>query len=131
MSTNIHFGETNMRTQPQEVIAKLEADNSRLAKEKILLEAMNEGLDEFFEGLRMCLDKLYTFGVKQVPTKDDVISAQGCKWEVFKELAEKLNKRFALRCFRKNCEQCSKKEQVWQVHGARVYLPTCPRFSKP
>ena len=84
---------STMRTQPQEVIAKLEADNSRLAKEKILLEAMNEGLDEFFEGLRMCLDKLYTFGVKQVPTKDDVISAQGCKWEVFKELAEKLNKR--------------------------------------
>ena len=82
-----------MRTQPQEVIAKLEADNSRLAKEKILLEAMNEGLDEFFEGLKMCLDKLYTFGVKQVPKKDDVISAQGCKWEVFKELAEKLNKR--------------------------------------
>ena len=82
-----------MRTQPQDVIAKLEADNSRLAKEKILLEAMNEGLDEFFEGLKMCLDKLYTFGVKQVPTKDDVISAQGCKWEVFKELAEKLNKR--------------------------------------
>ena len=82
-----------MRTQPQEVIAKLEADNSRLAKEKILLEAMNEGLDEFFEGLRMCLDKLYTFGVKQVPTKDDVISAQGCKWEVFKDLAEKLHAR--------------------------------------
>ena len=82
-----------MRTQPQEVIAKLESDNSRLAKEKILLEAMNEGLDEFFEGLKMCLDKLYTFGVKQVPTKDDVISAQGCKWQVFKDLAEKLNKR--------------------------------------
>ena len=93
MSTNLHFGETDMRTQPQEVIAKLEADNSRLAKEKILLEAMNEGLDEFFEGLRMCLDKLYTFGVKQVPTKDDVISAQGCKWEVFKDLAEKLHAR--------------------------------------
>ena len=29
-----------MRTQPQDVIAKLEADNSRLAKEKILLDAM-------------------------------------------------------------------------------------------
>ena len=82
-----------MRTQPQEVIAKLEADNSRLAKEKILLEAMNEGLDEFFDGLRMCLDKLYTFGVKQVPTKDDVISAQGCKWEVFKALADFLSHR--------------------------------------
>ena len=84
---------STMRTQPQEIIANLEADNSRLAKEKILLDAMNEGVDEFFEGLKMCLDKLYTFGVKQVPTKDDVISAQGCKWEVFKELAEKLHAR--------------------------------------
>ena len=82
-----------MRTQPQEVIAKLEADNSRLKKEAIVLDAMKEGLDEFFEGLKMCLDKLYTFGVKQVPTKDDVVSAQGCKWEVFKELAEKLYNR--------------------------------------
>ena len=82
-----------MRTQPQEVIAKLEADNSRLAKEKILLDAMHEGLDEFFEGLKMCLDKLYTFGVKQVPTKDEVVAGQGCPWNVFKDLAEKLYNR--------------------------------------
>jgi len=82
-----------MRTQPQEVIAKLEADNSRLKKEAIVLDAMKEGLDEFFEGLKMCLDKLYTFGVKQVPTKDDVISAQGCEWKVFKKLAEQLYNR--------------------------------------
>ena len=91
--TNIHFGETDMRTQPQDVIAKLEADNSRLAKEKILLDAMHEGLDEFFEGLKMCLDKLYTFGVKQVPKKDEVVAGQGCPWNVFKDLAVKLNKR--------------------------------------
>ena len=45
-----------MRTQPQAIIEKLEADNSRLAKESILLDAMNEGLDEFFEGVRMALD---------------------------------------------------------------------------
>ena len=82
-----------MRTQPQVVIEKLEADNSRLAKESILLDAMNEGLDEFFEGVRMALDPLYTFGVKQVPTKDTVISGQGCEWKIFLELAEKLNKR--------------------------------------
>jgi len=82
-----------MRTQPQEVIAKLEADNSRLAKEAILLSAMQEGLDEFFEGVRMCLDKLYTFGVKQVPEKDTVISAQGCEWKIFKKLAEQLHRR--------------------------------------
>ena len=32
-----------MRTQPQEIIDKLEADNSRLAKEAVLQEAMEEG----------------------------------------------------------------------------------------
>ena len=46
-----------MRTQPQDIIARLEADNSRLAKEAILVEAMEEGLDQFFEGVRMALDK--------------------------------------------------------------------------
>ena len=56
-----------MRTQPQEVITKLEADNSRLAKELVLAGAMHEGLDEFFEGVKMALDPLYTFGVKKVP----------------------------------------------------------------
>ena len=82
-----------MRTQPQAIIEKLEADNSRLAKESILLDAMNEGLDEFFEGVKMALDPLHTFGVKQVPTKDTVISGQGCEWKIFVELADKLNKR--------------------------------------
>src|SRR6056300_1171386 len=81
-----------MRTQPQEIIAKLEADNSRLAKEQIIQEAMQEGLDEFFEGVKMALDPLYTFGVKQVPVKEEneVLSAQGCEWKIFKELADKL-----------------------------------------
>ncbi len=81
-----------MRTQPQVIIARLEADNSRLAKEAILAEAMNEGLDEFFEGLKMGLDKLYTFGVKQVPIKE-VDGGQGLSWENFKQLAESLYRR--------------------------------------
>jgi len=34
-----------MRTQPQDIIARLEADNSRLAKEAILAEAMDEKLN--------------------------------------------------------------------------------------
>jgi len=80
-----------MRTQPQEIIARLEADNSRLAKEAILAEAMNEGLDEFFEGVRMALDKLYTFGVKQVPEATE--DGQGLAWPVFTELAQKLYSR--------------------------------------
>ena len=79
-----------MRTQPQDIIAKLEADNSRLGKEAILKSAYEEGLPEFFEGLTMALDPLVTFGVKQVPVKDEVISAQGCEWKIFKELADKL-----------------------------------------
>jgi DNA ligase-1 len=72
-----------MRTQPQEIIAKLEADNSRLAKEE---------LDEFFEGVKMALDPLVTFGVKQVPQKEEneVLSAQGLAWPTFKELARNL-----------------------------------------
>ena len=85
-----------MRTQPQDIIAKLEADNSRLAKEDILADAMNEGLDEFFEGVTMALDKLYTFGVQQVPSyekADDISSQQGLSWENFKVLAEDLHSR--------------------------------------
>lgn len=80
-----------MRTQPQDIIARLEADNSRLAKESILEAAMNEELDEFFEGIRMCLDKLYTFGVKQVPISE--VDGQGLSWENFKQLAESLYRR--------------------------------------
>lgn len=81
-----------MRTQPEVVIAKLEADNSRLAKEQIIADAMTEGLDEFFEGVRMCLDKLYTFGVKQVPTKEQD-GGQGLAWANFLQLADSLYRR--------------------------------------
>ena len=81
-----------MRTQPQEVIDNLEADNSRLAKEQVIEDAMNEGLDEFFEGVAMCLDKLHTFGVKQVPEKN-VDEGQGLAWQPFTELADSLYKR--------------------------------------
>jgi len=79
-----------MRTQPQEVIAKLEADNSRLAKEAVIESAMQEGLDEFFVGLRMALDPLVTFGVKQVPERSDVLTGQGLSWNNFKTLANQL-----------------------------------------
>ena len=81
-----------MRTQPQNIIAELEADNSRLAKEAILKSAMEEGLDEFFEGLKMALDKLYTFGVKQVPEKTEA-GGQGLSWANFLELAHSLHRR--------------------------------------
>jgi DNA ligase 1 len=81
-----------VRTQPETIIQRLEADNSRLAKEAILEEAINEGLDEFFQGLVVALDKLYTFGVKQVPIKEEDCG-QGLAWTAFLQLAESLYRR--------------------------------------
>jgi DNA ligase-1 len=80
-----------MRTQPEYIIGNLEDHPSRLNKEAILESAMEEGLDEFFEGVRMALDPLYTFGVKQVPEASE--DGQGLAWINFKTLAEKLNRR--------------------------------------
>ena len=79
-----------MRTQPQDIIAKLEADNSKLAKQAILKEALEEGVPEFFEGVTMALDPLITFGVKQVPERTDVLTGQGLDWDTFKVLANQL-----------------------------------------
>ena len=81
-----------MRTQPEVIIQRLEADNSRLAKEAILAEAMEEGLDEFFHGLRLGLDKLVSFGVKQVPIKE-LDDGQGLAWTPFLELVDALYRR--------------------------------------
>ena len=81
-----------MRTQPQTIIQRLEADNSRLAKEDILKSAVEENLTEFFDGIRMALDNLYTFGVKQVPVKE-ADSGQGLSWDNFLELADSLYRR--------------------------------------
>ena len=81
-----------MRTQPETVIQQLEADNSRLAKEEILRQATEEGLTEFFEGVRMALDRLYTFGIKQVPEKTEA-GGQGLSWTNFLELADALYRR--------------------------------------
>jgi len=77
-----------MRTQPEYIISTLEDHPSRLNKEDILRSAMEEGLDEFFEGVRMALDAMVTFGVKQVPEATE--NGQGLAWAVFKELADKL-----------------------------------------
>ena len=76
----------------EEIIEKLELHPSRLDKEKIILEAMEKGLDDFFEGIRMALDPLVTFGVKMVPEKKDEKN-QHYEWKDFKELANKLIKR--------------------------------------
>jgi DNA ligase-1 len=80
-----------MKTQPQDIIKRLEDHNGRLEKETIIFGAMGEGLDEFFEGVRMALDPLVTFGVKQVPERDETPErGQGLIWRDFKVLADQL-----------------------------------------
>ena len=76
----------------EEIIHQLELHPSRLDKEKIISEAMEQGLDDFFEGIRMALDPLVTFGVKIVPEKETEKS-QNFLWEDFRKLANKLIQR--------------------------------------
>src|SRR5210317_2234285 len=82
-----------MRTQPDAIIRQLEIHPSRLNKEAIIQAAHEEGVPEFFEGLRMALDALVTFGVKQVPERSDVLTGQGLAWDIFLDLAHKLQSR--------------------------------------
>ena len=77
-----------MRTQPDCYIRRLEQHPSRLDKEAILSDAVAEGVPEFFDGLRLALDAMITFGVKQVPTA--TVNGQGLPWNVFKDLTDKL-----------------------------------------
>jgi len=76
----------------EEIIHQLELHPSRLDKEKIISDAMEQGLDDFFEGIRMALDPLVTFGVKNVPEKKNEKS-QNFLWNDFRELANKLIQR--------------------------------------
>ena len=76
----------------EEIIHQLELHPSRLDKERIILEAMEKGLDDFFEGIRMALDPLVTFGVKIVPEKENEKS-QNFLWKDFRKLANKLIQR--------------------------------------
>jgi len=76
----------------EKIIHQLELHPSRLDKEKIISEAMEEGIDDFFEGIRMALDPLVTFGVKIVPQKENDKS-QNFLWADFRKLANKLIQR--------------------------------------
>ena len=74
------------------VIHALETHPSRLNKEAIILAQAEFGNHEFFQGLRLALDSMITFGVKKVPTHSGP-DGQGLSWTVFQDLADKLAKR--------------------------------------
>lgn len=77
--------------KPWEVIALLEADNSRTAKEAVVEQEAQAGNDEFFAGARLALDSMITFGVKQVAEKTD--DGRGLSWAAFTQLADALSSR--------------------------------------
>jgi len=63
-------------------IWNLETHNSRLDKEAIIEVIAQEKCDEFFEGCRLALDPMITFGLKQIPEKKDEDGA-GLPWGSF------------------------------------------------
>lgn len=71
-----------------DVIEALAATNSRLDKEAIIQAAFDAKCEEFFEGARMALDTLTTYGVKQVP--ESTAASGTITWAQFKTLAEQL-----------------------------------------
>ena len=74
------------------VISTLEDHPSRLNKEAIVLAQAEMANDEFFQGCRLALDPMITFGVKQVPEKKDE-DGPGFSWDSFIVLAGGLRNR--------------------------------------
>ncbi len=64
------------------VISDLENHPSRLNKEAIILAQAEAGNNEFFEGCRLALDSMTTFGLKQIPEKTDE-DGTGLSWDSF------------------------------------------------
>ena len=77
--------------KPWEVIQKLESDNSRLFKESVIKEQAEAKNTEFFKGCKAALDKLRTFGLKQVPLSNT--EGAGIMPDVFWHTVELLEKR--------------------------------------
>ena len=74
------------KTDPWRVIYSLELHNSRLNKEAILEAEARAGNTELFQGLRLALDPMITFGIRQVPEKQDSdqqTSANGLSYDTF------------------------------------------------
>jgi len=63
-------------------IWSLESHPSRLNKEAIIEAIAQEGNAEFFEGCRLALDPMITFGLKQIPEKKDE-DGPGLPWDSF------------------------------------------------
>lgn len=76
----------------QYVISTLEDHSSRLNKEAIILAQAEQANDEFFEGCRLALDPMITFGLKQIPEKIDE-DGSSLPWNDFISFTNQLRSR--------------------------------------
>ena len=77
--------------KPWEVVAELEATNSRLDKEAIIQRESAAGNDELFLGFRRAYDAMVTFGVKKVEEKKG--NGRGINPKSFWDLVNRLANR--------------------------------------
>lgn len=79
--------------QPWEIIKHIETDNSRLFKEDVLKQHMDN--QEFVKGLQKCFDPLITFGTREVPVKKEPNGSSDLwfSWIEFEQLCENLENR--------------------------------------
>ena len=78
--------------KPWQVIRDLERHPSRLNKEAIVLAQAEQSNKEFFQGVQLALDALITFGLKQIPEKEDE-DGPGLSWNSFISLTNSLRNR--------------------------------------
>ena len=81
-----------MSSPCQHVISSLEDHSSRLNKEAIVLAEAQAGNTEFFEGCKLALDSMITFGLKQIPEKTDE-DGPGLSWNDFISITDRLRNR--------------------------------------
>jgi DNA ligase-1 len=77
--------------KPYEIIKELESDNSRKFKESVIAREDKNNNTELFEGVSMAMDKLRTFGLKQVPESPQ--DGPGLEWDTFLETTNQLELR--------------------------------------
>ena len=77
--------------KPWDIIAALEATDSRLEKEAVIEQEVLAGNIDFFRGARAALDATVTFGIKKIEPKTD--NGRGLGAENFWQLAQALAER--------------------------------------
>ena len=95
---------------------------SRLDKEGIIQAEAEQGNDELFEGMRLALDPMITFGVKKVP-KHGGPDGQGLPWAAFRALVDELaSRRLTGNDARDAIELCLKtaKQSEWNDWYMRI-----------